>query len=76
MSDPLRYVGDKKWQRGYIAVSVDIPDHGPFQYRVLATPERYMAPGGFFPRNIPVETFYYLTFVGFASEWKREKTDI
>ena len=68
--DPFYYVGPRKRQIGYVAAELAALDHGPFRYRVRAIPATIDM---YFSYAVkPVETFYYLTWTGFLSEWKRE----
>lgn len=69
-NDPFYYVGPRKRQRGYVAAELEILTNSPFRYRVMAIPATI---NSYFSYAVnPVETFYYLTWTGFLSEWKRK----
>lgn len=67
-NDPFYYAGLRPDRRGYFALSLETLESGPFRFKVEAVPPKY---AGFF--DVPVETFYYSTWVGFLSDWKRKR---
>lgn len=73
-NDPFYYAGPRKWQRGYVAIELEILNRGPFRYRVRAVPKAYLGYLGPLS-SLPVETFYYLTWTGFLDDWKRNRKD-
>ena len=73
-NDPFYYAGPRPNRRGYFAISLETLASGPFRFKVEAVPPKYA--GFYYSRlifDIPVETFYYSTWVGFLSDWKRKK---
>lgn len=64
-NDPFYYAGPRPNRRGYFAISLETLTSGPFRFKVEAAKPRMI----FGP---PVETFYYSTWVGFLSDWKRK----
>lgn len=71
-NDPFYYTGPRSGRKGYVAVSLEILGDGPFKVKVAAVSPSYV---GYFHWSrifkAPIETFYYLTWTGFLSEWKR-----
>ena len=64
--DVFHYCGDDPSAKGMVASSLEIRNH-PLKYKVEA----------FMPDVLPIlqratkKTFYYITWTGFLSEWKR-----
>ncbi len=63
----FRYCGECEKYRGWVASNLEYLDHGPFKYKV----ECFDLKSKWCDRKI--KTMFYITWVGFLAEWKRER---